>query len=150
MVTKKTIAVGTDGDLVFAAGKMGYVWGRSAVAQKIGYRLNLFKGEWPLDITQRVDYRGSVFQKSPNLTVVAAVIKTEVLDVEGVIGIRSYQQQVTTDRRLLVSFVAETEEGDLEVVAEQLEVSAWAWTLSFPGLGRYSPMYGGCDGVWAR
>lgn len=65
-------------------GNLALVEGDSLVAQRVRTRLLIHLGEWMLNITIGVDYRGTVFVKSPDLTTLRALFADVILSTPGV------------------------------------------------------------------
>jgi hypothetical protein len=137
-MTARTIKLDSDGDLdLSSSGRMSLLEGRAAIAQRLQVRLSMFRGEWFLDLMAGVAYRDEVLVKRPDETAVSAMFRAEIMRVNGVIGIRSFD--LTFDyaaRELSLSFVAITEEGDIEAESETDPVRPWGFVLLFPSIGR--------------
>ena len=83
-----------------------------AVAQAVQTRLALLEGEWFLDTSAGVPYESLVFGKGTLLTF-DDVIKTTILDTQGVTGITSYASGVDSKRRAVVSCSIDTLYGGI-------------------------------------
>ncbi len=91
------------------------------VRQKITIKLNFYSGEWFLDTTVGVPLFDVVFVKNPDLNIIASVMKTEILSVEGVKSILEYSQTYDSTNRILeITFIADTIYGELEDTVEVL------------------------------
>lgn len=73
------IATDANGDWFVTNGALQMVSGLDEVRQHIKNRLLLQKREWFLDTNAGIDYRNIVLIKNPNLGLVAAAIKAEII-----------------------------------------------------------------------
>jgi hypothetical protein len=102
-------------DVYFEDGQIVLVSNGEAIAQDIKVRLLFFKGEWALDTRLGVPYYEEVLGQKPNLGVVKNLFRKVILQTPGVKSINNLD--VTFDssiRTLIVSFFAETIEGEIE------------------------------------
>ena len=109
--------------------------GREAIAQKVAIRLGTYRGEWFLDTTFGVPWREDILVRNPDLSAIGALIRSEIVKTEGVIGIRTFDLDLTDDRKLLIDFVAETLEGDVRLVTPEEGVSPAAIILLLAPVG---------------
>lgn len=85
------------------------------VRQKIEIKLQFFFGEWFLDTTKGVKYFELILIKNPDLTTIASIIKTAILDTDNVTELLEYEQSYSASaRELTISFRAQTEFGEIE------------------------------------
>ncbi len=77
------------------------------IVQRITTRLNRYVGEWFLDTSKGIDYFGIVFIHSPDLIVIEALFKNEILQEEGIVEIVSFELDFDRAlRKLSVTFSA--------------------------------------------
>lgn len=119
-------ALDQTGDIYLdARGNFATIDGIAAVAQRVWVRLNMHAGSWAFDVTAGVDYRGEVLGKGRNLSVIAALMKTQILLTPGVLRLRSFSLSLDPDTRVLaVEFVAETAAGLLQGLPPEEDTSA--------------------------
>lgn len=102
-------------DLVIENYNLVIVEGIDRVRQHLRTRLWFFKGEWFLDTTYGVDYYGSILIKNPNLSTVASIIKSTILDTPNVNQLLEYEQDFNiVTRELNVSFKVDTTFGIID------------------------------------
>lgn len=91
------------------------VEGIDQVRQKLECRLQFFYGEWFLDNTQGVKLYETVYVKNPNLSIIASLFKSVILDTRDVNSIIEYNQSYDPKiRKLSVDFKVDTIYGILE------------------------------------
>lgn len=103
-------------DLVFggAPGKaaLRLLDGPEETAQAIGIRLRCWLGEWFLDATHGVPYLEQVLGKNRRREIVEAVLRAQILGVDGVSAIESLTLTLDRQQRTArVDFVALTPKG---------------------------------------
>jgi hypothetical protein len=103
-------------DMVFVPGAKGVtllpIDGAARVAQAIGIRLRTWLGEWFLDQTHGVPYLEEVLDKGRSPEIIEAVLRAQILDVQGVQGIEAFSLEIDArNRRLQVNFSARSAEG---------------------------------------
>jgi len=96
-------------DLVITGGDLQTVSGNDEAGQRIEDRLKTFKGEWFLDLSFGPDYRKDILVKNPRLSVIAAIIKREILKSAEV----TFQDFETSfeNRRLNIAYTLKTTDG---------------------------------------
>lgn len=102
-------------DLVISAGKFVEVSGLENVAHRVRDRLFTFKGEWFLDLEFGPPYLESILgQSAPNLTGIAAILKSEIRkSLEGEANLTAFQIKFTSStRKLEGSLVLTDAEGE--------------------------------------
>ena len=107
----------TDGDMTFGQGKFNYLTDLEAIGQAIKTKLLLLKGEWWEDIEDGTPLFQSIFsQKSEaGRNAVDLILKTRILEVEGVTNITSFVSSVgTTNRTYSAIITVETKSGTIE------------------------------------
>jgi hypothetical protein len=86
--------------------------GPEYAAQKIRQRFKLFLGEWFLDQSLGVPWFTEVFVKNPNLDLIRALFRAELLKGPGIIGVSSIESSfVPATRTLSLAYVAIYETG---------------------------------------
>jgi hypothetical protein len=91
----------SDGDIRFGHGQADY-WRDAAegVAQAVAQRLRLMTGEWYLDTAEGTPYVGGVLGKYTEGGY-DPVIRTRILETEGVLSLDSYSSSLDRDARAL-------------------------------------------------
>jgi hypothetical protein len=99
----------TDGGrLRFTESRLEYL------AQKVRCAISLFSGEWFLDGTLGVPYIPQSDNKAAHRPLLEAALQTKIAGVEGVRRLAEFTTDYDAGKRALaVSFVAETDAGDL-------------------------------------
>lgn len=106
-----------DGDMTFGAGAADFlVDSREAVAQAIRTRLDLWAGEWFLDVEEGTPWGAEVLGVGTGPTRDAA-IRDRILGTPGVTAITSYSSAVS-GRSFTVSATVATLYGETTVEAE--------------------------------
>jgi hypothetical protein len=100
-----------DNDLFFENGRLRLIRGAEEKAQKIRNRLQLFRGEWFLDVRVGVPYFASVFIKAPDLELVKRIFRRAIMSVEGVADVLDVVVKLNPDRSLDYAFRAVDDEG---------------------------------------
>lgn len=101
-----------DGQIFFESGVLQYVDGAERVRQQLEVRLSIFRGEWFLDGEFGVPYFESILGKQITLNGALSAIKTEILAVDGVSKINTFEYNFDRKERLLtVNFEVETPYG---------------------------------------
>jgi hypothetical protein len=91
------------------------VEGIDQVRQKLECRLQFFFGEWFLDNTQGIKLYETVYVKNPNLSIIASLFKSTILDTRDVNSIIEYNQTYDPKtRKLSIDFKVDTIYGILE------------------------------------
>jgi hypothetical protein len=75
------------GDLALVNGTTRQISGVEYTIQKIEKHLKLFLGEWFLDLRKGVPYYRDILLKNPDLEVVRSVMRSKILEVEGIISV---------------------------------------------------------------
>lgn len=77
-------------DLVYENRDLALVEGIDYYRQKVSIELQFFFGEWFLDDTKGIKFFELILIKNPNITLVDNLIKTAIIDIEGILSIVSY------------------------------------------------------------
>jgi len=92
-----------DGDLDLNA--KGYkdlqlVTGNQELVQRLQIRLKSIKNDWFLDLDDGIDYFGEALKKNPNLVILSAIFKSEILDTKGVLAITYFNYDYDIKERV--------------------------------------------------
>lgn len=99
-------------DLVLVDGAAQLV---ASVEQKIKIRLLFIRGEWFLDIEAGIPYIDQVFVKQPNIDLLRALYRTEIIETPGVLAVREMRVTfISSTRRLSISFTADSDAGEID------------------------------------
>ncbi len=94
-------------DLVIDKGDLTLVQHDAATGQAIRDRLATFRGEWFLDLLFGPDYREDILVKNPQLGVVSAILKDEILkSTDGVFT--AFDVSLDAARKLTISYTINT------------------------------------------
>lgn len=106
------LLLGPDGDLAFSNGDVVLVRGDAGVRQEARIRLSFWLGEWFLDLTAGIDFKGRVFTKPANPVSAQSAFRTELRRTTRVRAVRDVLLEFSgAERRLAVSFTALTVDG---------------------------------------
>jgi hypothetical protein len=110
-------ALNYDNDIILEKGNFKLVKEGAEVVQHVRTRLLTYVGEWFLDIASGTPWFEQVFVKPANLANVESIIKTRILQTEGVLLLNEFSMSFESSetRRLTVSFKAETKYGSINV-----------------------------------
>ena len=98
-------------DLVIANGDIRLVTGLPEDAQRIKDRLSTFIGEWFLDIQFGPDYRKDVLKKNPNIQLISALLRKEILKSVPGASIIGFSSNLSSTRVLSISYTVKTNNG---------------------------------------
>lgn len=103
-------ALDQNNDLIVEDGSFKLVQDGAEVVQAVRSNLLFYFGEWFLDTTYGVQYFEQVFIKPVNLANVESLLKSAILNTDGVDKLLSFAMDFNNvpDRKLSVSFEAET------------------------------------------
>jgi hypothetical protein len=90
----------SSGDFTFGTSADYYVNNPEAVAQAVKTRLELWEGEWFLDVTEGTPYATEVLGEHTQLLYDMA-IRNRILGTQGVIGIEDYASDLNRETRAL-------------------------------------------------
>ncbi len=91
----------------------------ASVEQKIKIRLLFIRGEWFLDTEVGIPYLDQVFVKQPNLDLLRALYRTEIIETLGVLAVREMRVTfIAGTRRLSISFTADSDVGEIDQTVE--------------------------------
>ena len=95
------------GDLDVSTGDFVTLTGPEYAAQKIRQRFQFLLGEWFLDTTLGVPWFEDVLIKNPNLELIKSIFRDEILNVPGIVGVKSIEAMFTPSiRTLSLAYVA--------------------------------------------
>jgi hypothetical protein len=110
------------GDLDITSGDIQVCEGADALRQRLLIKLNTFRGEWFLNTEFGVPYFQEIFIKNPELDVLEAAFKDQIMGTAGVKTLEKFELDYdAATRRLSLSFEVGTD--DEELVAATLEVT---------------------------
>ena len=112
------IALDDTHDIKLYNGDLALTQPKEQSIQEIKIRLQLWRGEWFLDITAGLPYLTEILQKRVNIDTVAALFKNEILAADGVTEILEFSIEYTSDRTMTISFKAASEEGPISLTQE--------------------------------
>jgi hypothetical protein len=109
-----------NGDIKLENGDALLLSDAERVAQAIDVHLQTIRGEWFLDRTHGVPYFDEILGKSAaDIDVLEAVIRSEILGVDGVNAILSWRASVNRATRVVsIEFAADTIYGPIEYEGE--------------------------------
>lgn len=96
----------------------GNVWlyGKDAVAQTIRTRLRLFYGEYFRNIQDGTPWFQVVFGKNRNQGIIDSVIKSRIVQTNGVIKLLNYSSTEEDDRTLRIEATVLTSFGEVSIL----------------------------------
>jgi hypothetical protein len=94
-------------------GNLALVTGPDLVAQRLDISLNTHLGEWLLDTSFGVDYRGQILVKNPDFTVIRSVFADVITGTDGVSDLLQLDLDTDDQRGLLVDFRVLTTDADI-------------------------------------
>lgn len=113
------LLLGADGDLVIEGGELQFVRGREAIAQHIGTRLRMFRGEWFLDRNLGVPYLDGVLDRIPDVSLVTPILRRVILGTPGVDSVERLEFSLDSETRTLtVLGEVVTTDGPVDLTAE--------------------------------
>jgi hypothetical protein len=97
-----------DGDLVI-------IEDDDALRQFLKQRLQMFLGEWFLDVSKGVPYFQQIMVKKPSFEAVDSIFKTQILETPGILELESFElDYIGENRTLTLSFRAKSTEGVID------------------------------------
>lgn len=76
------------------------------VSQKLRIKLSTFRGEWYLNTSAGLPYYEDILIKAPNLDFVADLFKAEIISIDEINEITSFELDLLSNRKLQVTFTA--------------------------------------------
>lgn len=110
----RDLSLGTDNDLVVTT-DLTFTAGVQAVAQSCRIALQIFQGEWFLDLDVGIPYWDRIIAQKPNVAIAGAraAFRKELLAVNGVLAIKRLDvTYVNATRTLNVTWQVSTVFGD--------------------------------------
>lgn len=105
-----------DGDIVIDKNDVVLITGQDEIRQRVIQRLQFFLGEWFLDRSRGIPYFQEIFQKGVDSTSISALFKQEILAVDGVIELVSFDMSYETQTRVLtINTAIRSQEGVVSV-----------------------------------
>ena len=102
------------GDIVVENGKLVWIGGADAVRQHLQNRFLTFLGEWFLDTSIGVPWFRDILKKNPTFSLVAAIMKSTILDTPGVIDLIEFNFDYEDNRTLKLDFKCLTDDGMID------------------------------------
>lgn len=84
----ESLALGTTGDLDIASGTTRVIKGADCAKQRIKIALDIFLGEWFLDLRVGIPYFRDILVHSPNSETVRSVIRKGIMNTPGIVDVR--------------------------------------------------------------
>ena len=116
-----SLAINDDNDIHFTNYGLTFTSNiQDEILQRVKIRLRFFQGEWFLNTAHGVPYYQSIIGQKPiNLNIINDIFINEIKDVEGIISVQeSTLDYDATKRKLLFTFIASTEDGNIEETIE--------------------------------
>jgi hypothetical protein len=101
------------GDLDLANGTTYPVKGAACARQHIQVALDIFLGEWFLDLRIGISYFRDILIHSPNSDTVRSVLRTGIMKTDGIVAVPLLEVTLDTSRRVAtVEFTATYSNGE--------------------------------------
>lgn len=114
--------------------------GLQAIAQAVAITLRTAKREWWLDASFGLDYHNLWLVKAPNVQLLAADVRTQLLRLQGVRAVTRAEFDLdAASRHLSVTLEVETTEGRLTATASDVPLGAGLFVLHFSS--PYGPLF---------
>jgi phage baseplate assembly protein W len=94
----------------------------AALRQRLQIVLRTYQGEWFMNTTTGLPYFSDPFINKPDKVAVDNVIKTAIINTEGVVSLDEYTSSLNSNRDLNVSFSATSETGEIVSITD-LEIT---------------------------
>lgn len=116
-------ALNENHDIYADKGTIAIVTDIDEIVQHIKTRLQLFLGEWFLDIEAGVPWFQEIFVKPAKLNEIEVIIKNEILQTEGVNELLEFDLSFDSATRIFnIQFTCNTDLGDSENVEVVIDV----------------------------
>lgn len=110
----RNLKLDRENDLVIEGGNLALIYDGTAVAQAVKTKLQLFQGEWFLDLEAGIPYFEEVIVKNPNLGAIQGIFRKAILEVVGIDELVDLTLSLDrATRTLSISFKATTSTGEL-------------------------------------
>lgn len=114
-------ALDSNNDLIINKGQIKLVSNGDEVVQHVRTRLQFYLEEWFLDLTSGTPYFQKIFTKPVNLVNIESIIKSRILNTDGVSRLIEFKMDYEkSNRSLSISFSAETEYG---IITEEVSLN---------------------------
>jgi hypothetical protein len=104
-------------DIDFSTDDAVLLDGIQAIAQHVKIRLRFFLTEWFLDQRVGVPYYRSILVKNANENIIREILRKVIVQTPGIASLESFtftfSDTERKERKLLVSFLAKTDSGEL-------------------------------------
>lgn len=109
------------GDLALVNGTTVQISGAAYATQRIGVCLDIFLGEWFLNVLVGMPYFRDVLVHSPNAEVVKSVFRKAIMNTPGIVSVPTVDVELNTStRKGTVNFVAVYQDGTVITQARDL------------------------------
>lgn len=128
------------GDLDISNDALYLTDGADALAQRLKLRLSMQTGEWFLNITDGIDWRGLVFVRTPDLATLGVQLRQRILSTPEVLQLLDFSinfDQVSGN--LAIVFSVLTEVGEIETTVSADDVGAVIVTTLMRGVRGIAP-----------
>lgn len=116
-------ALDSNNDIIVDDGQFKLVTDGAKVAQHVRSRLLFYQGEWFLDLSAGVPYFQKIFTKPADVGEVESIIKSEILQTEGVERLLTFESDYNSEtRKLTMSASLETVYGVIDMSEVTLNV----------------------------
>ena len=114
----KGYALDSNNDLLLKNGSFSTVEDGDYTVQDVRSRLQFYLEEWFLGLNSGTPWFQEIFKKPININNIESIIKTKILETEGVIKLIDFTMELESPntRKLKIAFSAETIYGVLEGV----------------------------------
>lgn len=110
-----------EGDIDLTANDASFCIGSQEVLQRVRQRLRCFKGEWYLNTSIGIDYFNDIFVANPNMTIITAIFKREILATPGIIKLTAFSMSIDRVlRKLSITFSGTSVSGDVGPVTVEI------------------------------
>lgn len=136
----------TPADIQIVNGDLSIVEGLDFIRQRLEIRLDIGKGEWFLDITKGIDWRGAVLVRNPDLSQIGALFADRILSTPSVVFkgkefpsvIRLDRFDLTFDNvtgELLLDFLAITPFGTVQATGSGEDLASLLLNMILSPIG---------------
>ena len=128
------------GDLDISNDQLRLTEGAEAIAQRMRLRLSMQTGEWFLNITDGIDWRGLVFVRTPDLATLGVQLRQRILSMPEVLRLLDFSinfNQISGNLAIVFSVLTEIGEVTASVSAD--DVGAIIITTVMSGVRGIAP-----------
>lgn len=88
-------------DIVIENNDIKFTGGTDGIQQHIRQYLQMFKGEYPFDLTRGIPYHDEFFKKNYNPIIIDSILKNAIIDIPGVIELKEFLLDIDNATRIL-------------------------------------------------